>query len=177
MKLSELTIAEYTNLLEKKVPFPGGGSAFGLVLELACSLALMSANFTVDKKGYESVQDEIKSIIDGLKVIKIKAHSVIDEDGEAYNAIVEAYRSKDKKKIEEASYLGCKVPYDLYINTKKCEEYANRLEVIANKNLIADVKASQNLCRSIYLGCIDNIKCNIDNVEEEKKELFMSLIK
>ena len=59
MKLSDLTINEYFDLLSSKKSVPGGGSCLGLVLEASCSLGLMVCNFTLDKKGYENVQTEI----------------------------------------------------------------------------------------------------------------------
>ena len=46
MKLSDLTINEYFDLLSSKKSVPGGGSCLGLVLEASCSLGLMVCNFT-----------------------------------------------------------------------------------------------------------------------------------
>ena len=71
-----------------------------------------------------------------LNQIKNKAHNLIDEDGYAYQSVMEAYKSKDKEKISKASIYGSEVPYQLYFLTKKCEQLCSRLCQIGNKNLV-----------------------------------------
>ena len=62
MNFSELTIKEYSDILASRTSVPGGGSCLALVLELACSLGLMTANFTLNKKGYEDVEEKVKEL-------------------------------------------------------------------------------------------------------------------
>lgn len=176
MKLNQLTIEEYSTLLEEKKSIPGGGSALALVLELATDLSLMTCNFTVNKNGYEEVQIEIKSIIEKLKIIKDSAHQLIDEDGIAYQQVMNAYKSKDSLKISKASIYACEVPYKLFKLTKECEELCLRTSKIGNKNLLSDALISLDLCHSIYSGCLNNIKCNIDNILDENiKNKYLQL--
>ena len=40
-------------------PTPGGGSVAALLASLSMSLAAMSANLTIDKKGYEEYQNQM----------------------------------------------------------------------------------------------------------------------
>ena len=178
MELSKLTIEEYSSLLEAKKSVPGGGSALSLVLELALDLVLMTCNFTIDKIGYESVQEEIIEIKNKLLVLKQKAHLLIDEDGKAYQQVMDAFRSKDKLKISESSLYACEVPYQLFSLAKMCESLGLRVTEIGNKNLVSDAYIGIDLCKSIYPGCIANIKCNIDNIiDEEKKIKYLEIIK
>lgn len=178
MKLSDLTINEYFDLLSSKKSVPGGGSCLGLVLEASCSLGLMVCNFTLDKKGYENVQTEIFFLKEELNQIKNKAHNLIDEDGYAYQSVMEAYKSKDKEKISKASIYGSEVPYQLYFFTKKCEQLCSRLCQIGNKNLVSDAKIALDLCSSIYNGCIENIKCNVNGIDDINiKNKYLELIK
>lgn len=177
MKLSELTIKEYSSLLSARKSTPGGGSCLSLVLELACDLGLMMANFTLGKKGYEDVEEKVSKIVDELETIKLRAHTLIDLDGDAYGKVMTAYKNGDKKEIEEASLYACEIPYELYNLTKKTEELCLTLVNIGNKNLVSDAKIAIDLCLSIYNGCLLNIKANISNVEEIKREKFLSLLK
>ena len=103
MKLNELTINEYSSLLAAKKSVPGGGSCLALVLELAWDLGLMSVNFTIDKKGYESVREEESSLGEKLNLIKTRANELIELDGLAYQQVLDAFKSKDVKKIQDAS--------------------------------------------------------------------------
>ena len=177
MKFSELTIKEYSLLLSARKSTPGGGSCLALVLELACDLGLMMSNFTLGKKGYEEVQDRVKDIVKELEIIKDRAHLLIDLDGAAYEMVMDAYKSREQNKIKEASLYACEIPYELYNLTKKTEELCLTIASIGNKNLVSDAKIAIDLCRSIYNGCLLNIECNINNVEETKREKFLSLLK
>ena len=177
MNFSELTIKEYSDILASRTSVPGGGSCLALVLELSCSLGLMTANFTLNKKGYEDVEEKVKELIDRLTQIKDRAHALIDLDGDAYQNLMKAYKSGDKKEIEQASLYACEVPYELYTLTKEAEDLCSLIASIGNKNVVSDAKISLDLCSSIYNGCIMNIKCNINYVEETKREKFLSLLK
>lgn len=178
MKLNELTILEYSNLLESKKSVPGGGSALALVLELSCSLCLMVCNFTIEKKGYENVTDRVKNIAEEVKEIKNQAHILIDEDGLAYQMVMDAYKTKDASLISKASIYGCEVPFKLFNLTKKCELLCEEMIKIGNKNLKSDAKIGRDLCKAIYEGCLDNIRCNIDSIIEENiKEKYLNLLK
>lgn len=176
MKLNELTIKEYSNLLAAKKSFPGGGSAVALVMELACDLGLMIGNFTIDKKGYENVQNEIIIINDKLTKIKIRANELIEEDGVAYNNVVSAFKTKDKKLIENASKEACEVPYELYSLSLEVESILKNLYEIGNKNLIPDAKIGLNLCSAVKEGCIVNIECNLSHLNEKDKEKYLAII-
>lgn len=178
MKLNQLTIEEYSNLLESKKSVPGGGSALALVLELASDLALMTCNFTINKIGYENVQEEIEAIINNLQDIKKATHELIDEDGQAYQQVMNAYKTKDKQEISNASIYACEVPYKLYNLTKDCEQLCIKVSKIGNKNLVSDSLIGLDLCKSIYPGCLGNIKCNINNiVDEQIKNKYFELLK
>ncbi len=167
MKFNDMTISEYCLALKSKTSVPGGGSALALTLEMACSLALMTARFTIDKKGYENYQTEIKSSIDKLENFAIKAHELIDLDGLAFQALMKAYSNKNQNEIAEKSEEASEIPYLLYKYTKDVEDLASRLMVIGNKNVASDASIAVDLCKAIYPGCILNIKANISNIKNE----------
>ena len=178
MKLSDLTIKQYSLLLEEKKATPGGGSALSLVLEIAIDLVLMCCNFTIDKKNYEKVQDEIKIVRMILSSMKEEVHKLIDEDGVAYDKLMEAYRSKDDNKISKASIYACEVPYQLFILARDTEKIATKISKICNQNLVSDALIAIDLAKSIYPGCQLNIKCNVNHIlDEEIKNKYLEILK
>ena len=178
MKLSDLTIKQYSLLLEEKKATPGGGSALSLVLELAIDLVLMCCNFTIDKKNYENVQDEIKIVRMILSSMKEEVHTLIDEDGVAYDKLMEAYRSKDENKISKASVYACEVPYQLFKLARDTEKIATKISKICNQNLVSDALIAIDLAKSVYPGCKANINCNIDNIlNEDDKNKYLEILK
>ena len=178
MELGEMTISEYSLLLEQKKSVPGGGSALALVLELAADLAMMVGNFTLDKKGYESHREEIARQMEDLQRIKEETHRLIDEDGKAYRRIMESYKTGDKNEISLASIEGCDVPYRLYLFAEECRKICLRMKEIGNKNLISDAAIGSDLCKAILPGCIENIRCNISGIcDEEIRGRYAVLLK
>ncbi len=177
MELNELTIEEYSLLLEEKKSVPGGGSALSLVLELAIDLMLMVCNFTINKKNYENVQDEIIALKKRLLEMKKQTHNLINEDAKAYIQVMNAFKTNNVDIISKSSLYACEVPYQLFILTEETEIIGKRIVEIGNKNLISDAYIGIDLCKSIYPGCILNIKCNIDNIlENEDKEKYFKII-
>ncbi len=168
MAFEDLKVSEYLSLVGNKTSTPGGGSVLGLVLSLACSLDLMVVNFTLDKKGYESVQKEVLDLKEQISQIEKEAQELMNLDSIQFNELMDAYRSKDEERIAYSSILAADVPYKLYILTKRLEEISSRLCVIGNKNVISDSSIAKDLCLSIYPGCVENIKANIKLVKDEE---------
>ena len=57
------SLRSYLSEAASRSPAPGGGSVSALAGALASSMASMAANFTVGKKNYEDVQEEVKEIL------------------------------------------------------------------------------------------------------------------
>ena len=168
MKFEEMTIKEYEDILAAKKSTPGGGSCLALVLVNAISLCQMVYNFTLDKKGYESVRDEIIKINDDLENLKKDAYRLMNEDSESFIKLMDAYKTKDEAMVSKASIDACEVPYELFMKTKIVEKYAEYLSSVGNVNVISDSKIAYDLCKSIYNGCIMNIKANVRCILDEE---------
>lgn len=168
MAFEDLKVSEYLSLVGSKTSTPGGGSVLGLVLSLACSLDLMVVNFTLSKKGYENVQEEVISLKEEIIKINHEAQELMNLDSVKFNELMDAYRSKDDERIACASIGAADVPYKLYKLTKSLEEISSRLCVIGNKNVTSDSSIARDLCVSIYQGCVENIKANIKAIKDEE---------
>ena len=76
MEYKTLTIEEYNKLLGAKKSVPGGGNTLALVLSFACSLCNMVINFTIDKKGYEHLNEKLKAYQNEIDTILEKSYSL-----------------------------------------------------------------------------------------------------
>ncbi|MBI5573915.1 MAG: cyclodeaminase/cyclohydrolase family protein [Elusimicrobia bacterium] len=152
------SIKKYLDDLSAKLPAPGGGSAAALVSATGISCLLMTANFTVEKKGYEAHQDEIKNILTKLATLNSQLSILIDEDVNAYTTLSEAYKTKTKEKIQDALKNAMLVPRKIFETSVEAIPIAMRLSEIGNKNLLSDVSCGVSMLRS----GIESAKCNID---------------
>ena len=60
MSLLNVSVTEFTNLLSSKTSVPGGGGASALVSSIGIALGNMVGEFTVGKKTYADVEEDIK---------------------------------------------------------------------------------------------------------------------
>lgn len=166
MEYKTLTIEEYNKLLGAKKSVPGGGNTLALVLSFACSLCNMVINFTIDKKGYEHLNEKLKVYKNEIDTILEKSYSLATLDSEAFSLLMGAYKEGNQELIEKYSLEASMVPYNLYLLTERVQVIADELFIIGNKNVVSDAKIASDLCYSIYPGCVLNIKANINNVKD-----------
>ena len=62
-KYKDHTLQEYLDVLSKKTPVPGGGSAAALVAATGVALLLMVAHYSKGKSKSKSVENRIQKII------------------------------------------------------------------------------------------------------------------
>lgn len=168
MGYKDLSIEQYNELLAQKRSVPGGGSALGVALSLACSLCLMVIHFTIEKKGYEHLKEKLSGYEEELKRYREEAYAYADEDSNAFSSLMEAFRSGDESRIEIASKEASLVPYRLYLLTERVQVIADDLFLIGNKNVVSDARIASDLCYSIYPGCRLNIEANKDNIRDQE---------
>lgn len=162
-----VSIQKYLDDLSAKLPAPGGGSAAALVSSVGVSLLSMVANFTLNKKGYEKYDDEIKDTIAKLDEARREVSKLIDDDVEAYNNLSATYKlpkntQQEIKQRDEKIQLSLKdslaVPCKIFEISVDVLPLAFRLAEIGNKNLISDVSCGA----SILKAGIESAKFNID---------------
>lgn len=177
------SIKQYLDDLSSNKPSPGGGSAAALVASCGVSCLLMVVNFTIEKKGYEQYQQQLKEILNQLEQHRQQLQEYIDKDAQAYSSVVEAYKlPKDtpldieirEKKIQEALKNSTTVSFEIMLLTHKCLPYAEKLVKIGNKNLVTDIA-----CGALFLSAgIQAAKYNVViNLKHIKDSNFIENIK
>ena len=180
-KYLDCSIKKFLDDLSAKLSTPGGGSAAALVSATGVSCLLMVANFTVDKKGYEQYQNEIKKIISQLSTFNYQLSILIDEDVVEYTSLSESYKlpknTEDEIKIRNEK-IQLALKNSLSVQCKVFEisvgvlTLAKRLKDIGNKNLLSDVDCGVSILRAGIESAKFNIDINlkfIDDAEFAKK--------
>lgn len=168
MSFQKFTIEQYQEELGSRKSTPSGGSALGLTLETAASLCLMVCNLTLNKKGYEEIQNRVESLTNEVIEIKENAKKLMDEDSISFDALMKAFRNKNQEEISLRAIDSALVPYRLYCETKKLQAIAEVLIEIGNKNVQSDAIITFDLCNAIYRGSILNIKANIPYISNQE---------
>ena len=180
MKLVDLSVKDFLNIVDSKSPAPGGGSVSALVSALGCTLGRMVAHLTFDKKKFKELpeweQENFKASFDRINDYRKVLEDLVDKDTEAYNLVMEGYKlPKDtdeekeirKNTIEKNLKLAIETPLEI---CKISENTLKSLEIIlkyGNKNAITDLGVSAILLYSGIEGGILNVKVNLGGLSDE----------
>ena len=83
MKLVEMTVSQFADVMASDAPAPGGGSASALNGAIGAGLAAMVCALTVGKKKYVEFEGLAKETEEKALALKDKFVTIIDTDTEA----------------------------------------------------------------------------------------------
>ncbi len=170
---------EFLRRLGSATPTPGGGSASAVVGSIAISLTKMVANLTVNKKGYESVQERMGEIIRESDVIMSDFLKLEKEDEDAFNLISQSWKlprateeekQARKRKINEATLIAIRPPLKIASRAIRTIELATYVMQNGNRNAISDALCSAEFAYSAFKGSISNVNINLKSLPEEMSE-------
>lgn len=180
MKLVDLSVKDFLNIVDSKSPAPGGGSVSALVSALGCTLGRMVAHLTFDKKKFKEIleweQESFKAAFEEIDSYRKTLEGLIDRDTEAYNLVMAGYKlPRDTEEEREIRKLTIEKNLKLAIETpleicKISEKTLKSLKIIlkyGNKNAITDLGVSAILLYSGIEGGVLNVKINLGGIDDE----------
>lgn len=177
-KLVDLSLVNFAQETASERPAPGGGSVAAYAGALGASLAGMVANLTAHKKGYEEQFDFFsKAALQAQEKIT-ELLRLVDEDTQAFNAIMEAFRlpkstmeeKKERKKaIRAAHKKAIEVPLKTMSTAYAVLPLVKAMAEQGNPNSISDAGVGA-LCvqAAVQGGCL-NVQINASSIEDEEK--------
>ncbi|NLZ61265.1 MAG: cyclodeaminase/cyclohydrolase family protein [Acholeplasmataceae bacterium] len=179
MKLSELTISKFLDKIDSKSPTPGGGSVSALAAAIGVALVRMVGHFTIGRKRFEALDESVKAeficLFSEMESIKTQFIDAIDQDTEAYNEVMKAYKLPNddqrtleirNKAIQEATIGAIEVPLDVAETAFAFLSRIAPLVSYGNPNTISDMGVGIMLVASAIEGAILNVKINLAGLED-----------
>jgi formiminotetrahydrofolate cyclodeaminase len=166
---TEKPFKDFFNDLASEKSSPGGGSVAALTGVQAISLVLMVANLTLGKKKYDSVQQDIKNIIEKGDSIKASLMGKVDEDISIFQEIMDCYKlPKDKREepLQEALKKSANFSFSMVNEGLDIMNLAFKIAEIGNKNLISDGAIALLLGLSTIKSSIINVKINLKPLKD-----------
>jgi len=108
MKLAEMTVTQFADVLASDAPAPGGGSTAALAGALGAALTAMVCRLTEGRKKYEEYQDYILEVKEKATALQVKFIDVMDRDTEAFMVISNAYgmpKATDEEKTARSAAI------------------------------------------------------------------------
>lgn len=182
MKLAEMTVREYLDIMASDAPAPGGGSAAALCGAQGAGLAAMVAGLTIGRKKFAEYEPVCLAVREEALALAEKLTQQIDKDTEAFNLVAAAFKlpkSTDEEKaarsaaIQAGTLVSTEVPFEtmvLALDTLRCAE---KLLAGFNDGAASDLGvAAWNLLTCVK-GAWLNVCINIGSLKDtEKAEAF-----
>jgi glutamate formiminotransferase/formiminotetrahydrofolate cyclodeaminase len=175
-RLSAMTVEEFCDLLSTDAPAPGGGSVAALCASMSGGLSAMVANLTIDKKGYEKVQDHALEYAPLGQSIKERAMHCIDLDTDAFYAMMDAMRLPKKtdeeiayrdEQIEKCTQGAIIAPLQTLRIALESIELADKVCAIGNVNALSDAGVAALTGLAAAKAAYFNIRINIAGITDE----------
>ncbi len=175
--IKDQTIETFLENLAGKSSTPGGGSAAAIIGAMGAALVSMVANFTVGKKGYESVSSDMESVLVRSERYRKQFVDLIQADVDAFNSVMAAYalpRETDKDKearseaIQSALKQATDVPLACATLCLDVIELSRQVAEKGNTNVISDAGVAVLAAEAALGSAALNIYINIANIKDSE---------
>ncbi|MCB0540724.1 MAG: glutamate formimidoyltransferase, partial [Bacteroidetes bacterium] len=174
--LVNMDLTAFANETASESPAPGGGSIAAYVGALGVSLGTMVANLSSHKRGWDSRWKEFSDWAEKGQKIKDKLLWLVDEDTNAFNKIMDAFKlpkgSEEEKKIRakaiaDATIYAIEIPLQVMETSLSSFELLKEMALNGNPNSVSDAGVGALCARSAVLGAFLNVKINIADSKNE----------
>lgn len=176
MKLVEMTVSQFADVMASDAPAPGGGSASALNGAIGAGLAAMVCALTVGKKKYVEFEDLAKETEGKALALKDKFVAIIDTDTEAFNAVSAVFTmpkdTDEQKAARKAAMLealkGCTIsPYQMMELAAEALELVSSLVGKSNATAASDLGCAALNLKSAIQGAWLNVCININGMADQ----------
>lgn len=175
-RLVKLNLREFANETASESVAPGGGSTAAYVGALGVSLATMVANLSSHKRGWDEKWEYFSDWSEKGQQIKDALLQLVDEDTNAYNSILEAFRlpkGTDVEKlirreaIQAATQRAMEVPFQTLKLAVESLDIIKAMAENGNPNSATDAGVGALCARAAAYGAFLNVKTNISGLEDQ----------
>ena len=176
MKLTEMTLPAFCELLGSDAPAPGGGSSAALTGALGVALTTMVAALTTGKEKYAEHETLMQEILKEGETLRLQLVDAIDRDTEAFNGVSAVFsmpkdtddEKEARKQAMQNALKACTLtPFEMM----ECSLAALRLTKKAlgksNTNAASDLGVAALSLKAATQGAWLNILINIGGIRDE----------
>lgn len=175
-KLVSLDLKAFADETASESPAPGGGSISAYVGALGISLGTMVANLSSHKPGWDERWKEFSDWAEKGQQINSQLISLVDEDTNAFNKIMNAFglpKSTDEEKaartqaIQDATLYAIQVPFKVMKLSYQSMEVIKAMAEIGNPNSVTDAGVGALCARTAVLGAHMNVRINSKDFKDK----------
>ena len=170
MKLTEMKVNDFIDLLASDAPAPGGGSASALAGAMGVGLSKMVAALTTGKAKYAEHEDTVQEILSKAGALTEKLTAAIDRDTEAFDGVSAVFampkgtdeeKAARKEAMQKALKEATLVPYE---TMELCLQSLNGK---TNTSAASDLGVASLNLKSAVQGAWLNVLINLSGIKDE----------
>lgn len=178
MRLEEMNIEEFIELLGSAAPAPGGGAAAALTASIGIALSEMVCSLSLGNKKFADNIDKITDWKNCARSLAVKALSGMEEDAAAYKQVNAAYKlprdteeekTRRETEIQKMLIVGAMPPLHLMETALKCLELTSELVGNTTRMAVSDLGVAASNLEAAIKGAYLNVLININSLKDDNK--------
>lgn len=183
MKLIDMQVKEYLDVLKSDAPAPGGGSVSALAGAQGAALFMMVADLTIGKEKYADCQEVCKAAKEKGAALYEELMAAVDKDTEAFNLVSAAFKmpkntdeekAARKQAIADGTLVATEVPFRTMELGYEGLMTAKTMIGKSNPNAASDLGVAILNLTGCIKGAWLNVKINLPGVKDEAKAKFFA---
>jgi glutamate formiminotransferase/formiminotetrahydrofolate cyclodeaminase len=175
-QLIDMTVADFMWETASESKAPGGGSISAIAGSLGAALGTMVANLSSHKRGWDDRWEEFSDWAVKGKAYHDELLRLVDEDTNAFNAIMTAFglpagtedeKAAKDKAIEDATKHAILVPFRVMEQAYASMEVMKAMAEIGNPASVSDAGVGALCARTAVMGAFLNVKINTGGLEDK----------
>jgi glutamate formiminotransferase/formiminotetrahydrofolate cyclodeaminase len=176
-KLVDMNLKAFMDVTASESPAPGGGSISAYMGALGIALGTMVANLSSHKKGWDKKWKMFSEWAEKGKIIQNELLSLVDEDTDAFNMVMDAIKLPSKTdeerkikhdSIQEATKKAILIPLRVMETAYSGFGLIREMVEEGNQNSVTDAGVGTLALRSCIKGAYLNLKINTSDLEDKK---------
>ena len=181
MKLIDMQVKDYLDLLKSDAPAPGGGSVSALAGAQGVGLFMMVADLTLGKEKYADYQDICAEAKEKGMALYTELVESIDKDTDAFNLIADAFKmpketeeekAARRKAIADGTLVATQVPFRTMQLGYEGLMIAKEMIGKSNPNAASDLGVAILNLTACIKGAWLNVLINLPGVKDEEKAAY-----
>ena len=175
-RLIDMNLSEFANETSSESPAPGGGSISAYCGAMGAALGTMVANLSAHKRGWDDKWEEFSNWAEKGLAFQNELLRLVDEDTNAFNKIMEAFRlpkdSKEEQKlrneaIQQATKFAITTPYRVMQTAYDSMQVMKAMAEFGNPNSVTDAAVGALCARTAARGAFLNVKINCGDYQDK----------
>lgn len=177
MKLTDLSLKDFTAKLGSDAPAPGGGSAAALSGALGAALVSMVCNLTKGREKYAEFETLVVNTLKESDELAAALLEGVQKDTNAFDGVIAAYgmpKGTDAEKaarseaIQNAYKVAILSPEETADNCLAVMRLSKDLLHKSNKNAASDLAVSALQAYAGLIGALENVAINLGAIKDQK---------